>query len=241
MSAVQKHGETSQSNKTNINGKKSQKQRVPRKRVPNQEKKEEQKDVLMEGALGYKKSWSVVQRAVDTLMTETTVPVPPSTIKNREPRHLPKRRIFVSLYKDVLLNNLILKTQKFQLEYEQEGAAPFTRQVIIDYPTELQKPRKERHYEFWPFFEQLPELDKEEQVAPEDIKEEEVHDTLGFTSDSSIELAEECKENSTFLPAPLSDEITREIAGLFDAVKPPKPSVSFVNKYMKKGPFAKIF
>lgn len=239
MSAVQKHGETSQTNKSNISSKKTQK-RVVRKRVPNQEKKEEQKDVQMEGAEGYDKSWSVVQRAVDTLMTETTVPVPATTIKNREPRHLPKRRVFVSLYKDVLLNNLILKTQKFQLEYEKEGA-PFHRQVIIDYPTEQQKPRKERHYEFWPFFEQLPNLDKEEQIVPEDIKEEEVHDTLGFTSDSSIELAEECKENSTFLPAPLSDEITREIAGLFDAAKPPKPAVSFVNKYMKKGPFAKIF
>lgn len=172
-------------------------------------------------------------------MTETTVPVPLSTIKNREPRHLPKRRIAVSLLRDVHLNNLILKTQKFQMEYEQQGM-PFTRQVIIDYPTERQRPRKERHYEFWPYFEQLPELDEEEQIAPEDIKEEEIHDTLGFTSDNSIELAEECKENSTFLPAPLSDEITKEIASLF-APKKTKPSSSFVEKYMKKGPFSRIF
>uniref|UniRef100_A0A1I7TZ45 39S ribosomal protein L50, mitochondrial n=1 Tax=Caenorhabditis tropicalis TaxID=1561998 RepID=A0A1I7TZ45_9PELO len=195
----------------------------------------------MSGAAGYHKSWSVIQRAVDNLMTETTVPVPLSTMKNREPRHLPKRRIFVSLYRDVHLNNLILKTQKFQLEYE--ATSPFTRQTIIDYPTERQKPRKERHYEFWPFFEQLPELDEEEQIAPENIKEEEVHDTLGFASDNSVELAEECKENSTFLPAPLSDDITKEIADLFAApVKSAKiVSHGFMEKYMKKGPFARIF
>ncbi|KAF1746688.1 hypothetical protein GCK72_023145 [Caenorhabditis remanei] len=237
MSAVQNNGEPSLTNNNNNNIQK----RMPRKRVPDEVKQEGTPDVLMTGSTGYNKSWTVIQRAVDTLMTETTVPVPLSTIKNREPRHLPKRRIFVSLYKDVLLNNLIIKTQEFQLDYEQQGV-PFTRQVIIDYPTERQKPRKERHYEFWPFFEQLPELDEDEQVAPEDIKEEEVHDTLGFASDSSIELAEECKENSTFLPAPLSDEITKEIAGLFSPQKKTRPpSNNFVDKYMKKGPFARIF
>ncbi|CAI2357681.1 unnamed protein product [Caenorhabditis sp. 36 PRJEB53466] len=236
MSAVQDNGKTILTNNNNIKTKK----RIQRKRVPEEGKQEAQEDVLMTGATGYSKSWSVIQRAVDTLMTESTIPVPHSTIKNREPRHMPKRRILVSLYRDVLLNNLILKTQKFQMEYEAEGA-PFTRQVIIDYPTERQKPRKERHYEFWPFFEQLPELEEEaEPVAPEDIKEEEIHDTLGFTADSSIELAEECKENSQFLPAPLSEEITKEIGDLF-APKKSKPSAGFMEKYMKKGPFARIF
>lgn len=117
MSAVQDNGNTiltANNNTTDEN--RNAKKRIHRKRVPTQVKQEVQQDVLMSGPTGYAKSWSIIQQAVDTLMTETTVPVPQSTIKNREPRHLPKRRIFVSLYRDVLLNNLILKSQKFQTE-----------------------------------------------------------------------------------------------------------------------------
>lgn len=243
MSAVQKNGANKLTNNNTINNGSASQQRIPRKRVPTPVKQESQQDVLMVGAPGYQKSWKVIQHAVDHLMTESYIPVPKTTIKNREPRHMPKRRIFVSLYRDVLLNNLILKTQKFQREYEE--TSPLRRETIVDYPTSTQKPRKERHYDFWPFFEQLPKPDKEEQIAPEDIKEEEVHDTLGFASDSCVELAEECKENSTFLPAPLSDEITKEIAKIFEEPKKKKStkivSPGFVEKYMKKGPFARIF
>ncbi|CAL2048923.1 unnamed protein product [Caenorhabditis brenneri] len=238
MSTTQRNGGTRLTNNNN-NDNGSASKRILRKRVPTQIRQEFQQDVSMVGAAGYNRSWLIIQSAVDSLMTETTIPVPLTTIRNREPRHSPKRRIFVSLYRDVLLNNLILKTQKFQKEYE--ASEPFKRQLIIDYPTEVQKPRKERHYEFWPFFEQLPKLDGEEQIAPEDIKEEEVHDTLGFASDNCVELAEECKENSTFLPAPLSDEITKEIGKIFEPKKIKSMSNGFVEKYMKKGPFARIF
>ncbi|UMM39209.1 hypothetical protein L5515_016368 [Caenorhabditis briggsae] len=199
----------------------------------------------MEGIDGYNHSWQIVQRSVDVLMTESLIPVPKATIKNREPRHLPKRRIGVNLRRDVLLNNLIVRTQKFQLEYEKENEGKFLRQVIIDYPTENQKPRKERHYDFWPFFEQLPNVVEKKVVAPikSKIVEEEPIATLEFASNNDIDMGEECKENMIFLPAPLSDDITKEIAALFPAEKPVSPSLhkNFYNRYMRKGPFSKMF
>uniref|UniRef100_A0A8R1IPK0 Uncharacterized protein n=1 Tax=Caenorhabditis japonica TaxID=281687 RepID=A0A8R1IPK0_CAEJA len=243
MSAVQKDGDTT--NITNNNNNNNYiKQCLKRQRVASDAVMINVKDdIPMYGRAGYNKSWSIIQSAVDHLMTETTIPVPLSTIKMREPRHLVKRRINVDLYRDVLINNLILRTQNFQKSYEAKSQS-FTRQVIIDYPTERQRPRKERHYEFWPYFEQLPDLEEEEQVEPEDVSEQEVHDTaglFGFASDDTIEVAEECKETSTFLPAALSEDLTEEIAGLFNKEIKPIPVPSFVQKYMKRGPFARIF